>query len=749
MPKKFLLWFLLVVFAFITVVTFATFNPFRETIEIAVASSSSTATGQNNVDAVKLYIKSVNRAGGIHGKHVVVTAYDDQSDEKVGLQVAEKIGRSKAVATIGHYSSRVTLAASKAYQQYNVPVISGSATADQLSDFNWFFRTVFSNEDEAILMANYTKNILKLSKVGLIYTNDAYGKNLSETVSRTFRELGGDVLNEWAVGTQENLKKDLQQVITRLDSSIRANKEPNALLALIAFDDAAEFIRQIRLANINLPIIGGDTFADVALIRELEKEPKEQEQKGFFTSNLLGVTPVIFGVLDDSGQQFRANFEQEYGRSPGWTGASFYDAAVAVVEALKQEDIDGKNTAELRSLVIQRLKQFNSPATAFEGAGRLIYFDEKGNALCPAYITQFDRQQLVSAFTQLQIVRDPSLIPDLHEKIQGGEILKVGNRYLQKTDIVFAGMDINQLDNINEQTSSYLVDFYLWFRYQGDVPADDIEFTNYSVERLDSGEKLSLDEPIAKGRKDGVNYKIHRIKADFTELFNFRLYPFDRHVLKLRFRNANLTRDRLIYVVDLVGMRGADSNRILEQAKRTGVFSTITSWIVERIRFYQDTLVNSSTLGNRQLIDANSDIPYSQFNASINIRRDVVSFSTKNLLPLLFFVIIAYLLMFLPFDQISIEAVSGLLLAVVFYHISLIDRLPDSVGYTVLLDYVFYVVYALISLQLLLVVLGNSERMKIYNIDTAQLMRFGRIAFPATIGIMSLVLLVVIQRSIG
>jgi hypothetical protein len=39
--------------------------------------------------------------------------------------------------------------------------------------------------------------------------------------------------------------------------------------------------------------------------------------------------------------------------------------------------------------------------------------------------------------------------------------------------------------------------------------------------------------------------------------------------------------------------------------------------------------------------------------------------------------------------------------------------------------------------------------MKIYNIDTAQLMRFGRIAFPATIGIMSLVLLVVIQRSIG
>ncbi|GAB1542024.1 ABC transporter substrate-binding protein [Scytonema sp. NUACC21] len=749
MPKKFLLWFLLVVFAFITTVTLATFNPFQETIDIAVACPANTATCRNNVDAVKLYIKSVNQAGGIHGKRLVVTAYDDKSDEKVALQVGDKIGRSKAVAAIGHDGSRVTFAASKAYQQYNVPVISGSATADRLADFNWFFRTVFSNQDQAVLMAYYTKNILKYSKVGLVYTDDAYGKNLGETASQTFRELGGNVVDEWAMGTKENLKTDLQKVITGIKASIAANQAPDALLAAVAFDDAAEFIRQIRLANIKLPIIGGDTFADLDVIRELDKDVKQREQKDFFTSNLLGVTPVIFGVLDDSGQKFRADFEREYGREPGWTGASFYDAAVAVVEALKQENISGKNTAQLRSLLIERLKKFTSPETAFEGAGRLVYFDKRGNALSPAYIAQFDRQQLVSAFTQLQLVRDPSVVPDLAKKVESGEILKVGERYLQKTDIVFAGMDINQLDKIDEQTSSYLVDFYLWFRYQGDVPADDIEFTNYSVERLDSGEKLSLDKPIEAGQKDGVNYKVYRVKADFTEVFDFRLYPFDRQILKIRFRNTSLTRNQLIYVVDLVGMRGADSKRILEQAKRTNVFKSITSWIVERVQFYQNTLVNSSTLGNRQLIDTNSDIPYSQFNASIHIKRDVVSFSVKNLLPLLFFVIIAYFLMFLPFEHISIEAVSGLLLAVVFYHISLIERLPDSVGYTVLLDYAFYVVYALLGLQLLLVVLGNNERIKIYNIDTVQLMRFGRIAFPAIIGIVSVFLLVVLQRTIA
>ncbi|HEY9659318.1 MAG TPA: ABC transporter substrate-binding protein, partial [Allocoleopsis sp.] len=414
------------------------------------------------------------------------------------------MGRSKAIAAIGHEFSGVMLAASKAYEKYSMPVVSGSATADQLSDFNWFFRTVFANQDQATLIANYAKEVLNYSKVELIYTNDTYGQNLGEVASRTFRELGGRVSNEWSIKSPANAK-EIQKIVGQLKVSIAENK-PDALFAAISFDDTAEFIWQLKSAGINLPIIGGDTFADQDVIQQLEGKLQDKEKLSFFTSNILGVNPVIYGVLDDSGQQFKADFEGKFGREPGWAPAAFYDAGVAIVEALKQEDTDGKNTAELRAFLINKLKQFNSPSTAFEGAGRLIYFNELGNAASPAYIAQHDRQQIVSAFTQLQLVRDINSVPDLDQKLKGGEIVKIGDSYLQKAHIVFTGMDINALESIDEETSSYLIDFYLWFRYQGDIPADDIEFTNYSVERLDSGEELSLGEPVAVGQRDGANY---------------------------------------------------------------------------------------------------------------------------------------------------------------------------------------------------------------------------------------------------
>jgi branched-chain amino acid transport system substrate-binding protein len=398
-------------------------------------------------------------------------------------------------------------------------------------------------------------------------------------------------------------------------------------------------------------------------------------------------------------------------------------------------------------LSLAGLNKFNSPATAFQGAGRLIYFDEKGDTLTPAYIGSYDHNQLVSAFTQLQIIPNPSIISDRSKKLLSGDILHIGDRYLQTTDIVYVGMDINGLDDIDEAKSSYMVDFYLWFRYQGNFPADSIEFTNYSTENLGAGEKLTLNKPIEEGKEGGVNYKVYRMKAKFSENFDFRVYPFDSQTLKVKFRHVNLSRDKLIYVKDIVGMRGARSEKILERAQRTGIFDNISNWSVEKIEFFQNTLLNNSTLGKRKVIDSELDTGYSQFNVNIVIDRDVRSFVIKNLLPLLFFIIIAYLLTFLPLENVSIEAVSGLLLAVVFYHLNLTDKLPRTVGYTVLLDYAFYTVYFLLGLQLLTIVLSHSNAIKSYGISTSQLMQWNRIAFPSIIVLTSISLLWVVQQS--
>jgi branched-chain amino acid transport system substrate-binding protein len=95
--------------------------------------------------------------------------------------------------------------------------------------------------------------------------------------------------------------------------------------------------------------------------------------------------------------------------------------------------------------------------------------------------------------------------------------------------------------------------------------------------------------------------------------------------------------------------------------------------------------------------------------------------------------LLLYLLLFLPFEHLSAEVLSGLLLAVVFYHLSLLQALPDGVGYVVALDYAFYLVYLLLGLELVLVIVGNRESFQKSETKLRQLMGFGRMAFPVII----------------
>ena len=218
----------------------------------------------------------------------------------------------------------------------------------------------------------------------------------------------------------------------------------------------------------------------------------------------------------------------------------------------------------------------------------------------------------------------------------------------KKSTFVYVGFDINEVNYLDEKSSTYVVDFYLWFRYQGNLNPDQIEFTNYGINRLASGKSLTIGKPIQSGEEHGVKYKIYRIKADFHEKFDFHNYPFDKQRLSVRFRHTELTRNDLIYAIDLIGMENITGKELFNQWKQK-VFREITSWTPTKITFFQNTLVKDSTLGYRQLIDTKSNLEYSQFNAVIEMKRKLLSFSIKNLLPLWFFIAVAYLFLFFAF----------------------------------------------------------------------------------------------------
>ena len=743
--NKIVIWSTLALLTLIAVLTWSVFKPSEETIEIAIAAplsnvgQTTSIGGQSMVKGAQLYLDQINQAGGIKGKKLKLEVYDDQNNPQMAAKVAHKIVDSNAVAVIGHYSSKTSLVAGKIYQAYGLPAVTGSATADDVTQWNnWYFRTTFSNSNQGTFIAEYINKILKRSRISIIYNPNNYGTTLATDVADTFSELGGEIVNRWSLETDA----DRDRIVDSLVKLQESGQDPGMLFVAAERETAANLIAKSKLYGLNYPIFGGDSLADVSLAEKFINTPEERDEPGFFTNGIYALAPIVFDISGETGQQFRTLYEQRFGSIPGWIAAAYYDTAHLVADAIaesfdEEEEqllstaIAQENWREIRYLMKEALGNLKPRETTIKTFGEEKHFDSKGNIVISPLVGVFDRGKFTSAYRQLQPISDIKIVDNLEEQLESGKIIEFGEEYMRQTDIVYTGIDVSHVTNIDEKTSTYLMDFYLWFRYQNhDLNPEEIEFSNYGIERLDSGEKLAIDEPLEVKQQDGVDYQLFRIKADFKEEFNFRDYPFDTQTLAVRFRHSHLTRDKLIYAVDYIGMRETTIPAILAKWKRGKVFAEITDWIVNAAGFYPDIITNQSTLGDRRFIDTDSQIEYSRFNAVIDIKRDLVSFSIKELLPLLFFVVVAYLLLFLPFEYVSVEAVSGLLLAVVFYHLSLIEKLPEGIGYVVALDYAFYIVYGLLGLELLIVTVGHSSWFATGHIQIRQLMNFGRLIFP-------------------
>ena len=741
--KKIVIWSSLVLLAFIVVLAISVLRPTQEKLQIAIVAplsnigQSTLIGGESMVRGAQLYIDRIERAGGINGRKIEIQVYDDQNDVQVAAKIAHEIVDSSALAVIGHYSSSTSLVAGKIYQAYGIPAITGSATADDVTKWNnWYFRSTFVNSRQGLSIANYIKKILKRSQISLIYSPDSYGSTLAEDITSVYTELGGEIINRWSLDTEA----DRDAIVDNLVAIKNSGQDPGAIFISAGREAASDLIVKMKLYELDFPILGGDGLADIAFASKFVNTPEERDNPGFFTNDVYSLTPIIFDISGEMGQQFRTEYEQRYNSVPGWIAAANYDAAHAVVAAIanlnnKERSLPNaispakRDSRYLVKEALAKLKPIDTTIQTFAKENK--HFSKTGDVTTPLLVGVFERGRFTSAYTQLQAIQDLKTVDNLEQQLEANKIVEVGSEYMRLTDIVYTGIDVNQVTNIDEKTSTYLMDFYLWFRYKGrDVNPEQIEFSNFGIERLDSGERLTIGDPLKIQQQDGVDYQLYRIQADFKEEFNFRNYPFDSQTLAVRFRHSNLTRDKLIYAIDYIGMEETTTTGILAKWSRGKVFSEITDWIVDRISFYPDIVANQSTLGDRRFVDTDSQIEYSRFNAVIDIKRDIFNFSVKDLLPLMFFIVVAYLLLFLPFEYVSVEAVSGLLLAVVFYHLSLIEKLPEGVGYVVALDYAFYIVYGLLGLELLLVTVGHSKWFTTGKIQLKQLMDFGRLSFP-------------------
>ena len=271
---------------------------------------------------------------------------------------------------------------------------------------------------------------------------------------------------------------------------------------------------------------------------------------------------------------------------------------------------------------------------------------------------------------------------------------------------VLTGVYLMNLYDLSLDEHSFYADFYIWFKWKGDIDPTEIEFVN-AVEKWGMTMEPFEDSTIVLS--DGWSYQGFRVEGRFFQPFLLERFPLDVHQLKIHIENPDYPVEILHYVPDTTSPPVYHRPELL-----------LAGWDILSEGLTPEEHSYGTDFGNPdETASTFSDLVF-----SFTLTRPVSYFLLKLLLPLtiVIFAALGALLFFPSYVDARISLPVGSLLTAVFLQQSYSDALPD-VGYMVLMNKIYLLAYGLIAaVTLQLIMAGNKVHMlKKKELDTQQM----------------------------
>ena len=696
-------------------------------VYIAVAggmTGAGSAAGQEVVDSVNLHVDLVNANGGINGHHVEVLVYDDENDPPKAAEVAREIVEDgRPLLVIGHTISSTSAAAGPIYAEAGMPVITGTANADDVTADNpWYFRTIFGTRMLGLLIAAYAQNVLDVERMTVIARTDDYGRSLGAGVIQAFVDVGGSAAHLVVDGEASDLDAEIAAAVAQLQEM----NDPGLLVLAQQSNEATPTIAAIRRAGIDAQMLGGDSIGSNRFLTTFADMPEEVESPGFFTDGLYAAAPVFVDSLTSDSLRWFDSFQDAYDQDPTWRGATTFDAAIAATTAMNAvgPDLTGPDVRQTRMAIRDALVALDSPENAVAGLLGPIYFDAEGATPRSAAFGIATGNQYSSAFEQLRPYATSANL-GLDEDLASGVAIEVDGIFLERQRVVFTGINFNEVGELDTANPSFFADFFLWFNYTGDDSATDIVLT------IAAESDLTLGEPIRVVEDNGQTYALFRVAGRFKSSFEFQDFPFDRQSLVVSFQNQVLPSSKLVYAVDPEFIALPQKKRLMSGSNAAVSINAIPSWETTSLLMFQESVGSTALMGDPEANVGSGGIEYSLLTAEVTIHRDLVAFLVKNLLPLALLAAITYVSLFFPHSQTGERvafAVSAILTAAVL--LTTVTAVLPQVGYTVAIEWGFYAFIFLSAICIIIGLVGDWLYEDRRYSELRKLDRFSHIFYP-------------------
>jgi len=621
-------------FALIGFVYLNLLKEYGKSIHIAFVgpmSGEGAAAGRLMTQAIELHFNKINQRGGISGREIILKVFDDQNDAKKAQQKAQEIiDQDQALAVIGHWYSSASISAGKVYKN-KIPAITPGSTSIKVTLGNeWYFRNIYNAKAASQFLVNYVKNVFKQEQVSIIQEGAAYGSYLAEVFEQESLRQGMEVKNQWRYDNDDdNLEKVFEKIVAELKS---VQKKAGVIFLAVQAIEGVKLVKLIKDAGIPNIIIGSSSFSEQTFRNGFDKFLIEKKHPGFYINDIYVATPLIFDTANEKAQQFKDLYKSKYDEEPDWSAAFAYDTAIVLTEAISRAQIEGspKSLTEDRQKIRDALAKINHVDEAVEGVTGLNYFNDNRDAQKPVSLGVYKQKNSVSALTQLQTVHYPNEIADLKQAQQQKRILLINDKYMYKTNVVYVGLKIIRITDIDVKNLRFYLDCKLWFRFQG-IHGDDFHPENIEFLNVSDHEKIStqLQNPIKKKIQDKITYLVYRITGHFQADFLEKFYAYKKHIIGISFRHKTLTRNNLIYVTDVVGMGLAKKEFLAKRLARNRVVNPTEGWTINNAWFYPDIIKEYSSGDPDYLNMPGGTVEYSRFNAVLRIQKDQLTLRGK------------------------------------------------------------------------------------------------------------------------
>jgi branched-chain amino acid transport system substrate-binding protein len=290
----------------------------------AVFSGPVAATGNNYRRGIELYFEQVNKAGGVNGRKLQLTALDDAYDPKRTVENTRRlIDENKVFALIGYVATANLIAAMPVAEEARVPMFAPlvGTTSIRLKHNRYLFHVRASYEAE---LARITQQlaVVGTNKVAVVYQDSVFGKSNLETLLELAKEEKLEVV------------KTIPMAITAASAADIAGQlkqaAPNAIVMIMAGTMSEVLIRDMRASGLGTPLY---TISVGLADAKASATRLNGALRGVITASIVP-SPTLerYGIV----KEYRKALGASAGSGDNYTVLEGYIVAKAFVEGLRR-----------------------------------------------------------------------------------------------------------------------------------------------------------------------------------------------------------------------------------------------------------------------------------------------------------------------------------------------------------------------------------------------------------------------------